>query len=197
MKYRCFAMLNRDTKTKDFRQHLTPRQVAEHMRSEGSSVGRRFLTYGAIWDAKDEQKLGLLHLILDAVEGKRRQDDALDKHREWLLFGHQYTLRLCRHYQEHKARILNTLCDESMRDVLEKSPDMCDWKYSDINRFAYLRSHNYEEYVVEKNELIGVVSRLGAIRNLEDLITLRGIGKKTVAKITERMKLKKSETAKP
>lgn len=184
--------IERDSKIEGFYQHFTPRQVAEYMRSKGRLVGRRFSTHGAIWDAKDEQKLGLLHLILDAIE--KRSDEALDKHREWLRLQHAHALQLCLEYQKQKTRILSTLCGEHVTTVMLKSQDFEDWKYSDIHRLAQYWCNNTEEYTRQVNELQGVVWRLRAVQKPEDLITLRGVGKKTVEKVIASMERMKSDS---
>lgn len=183
--------IERDTKREPGEQFLTPRRVAKYMRSEGKDVGRNYSTHGAIWDAKDDLKIGLLHLILDAAEEKKRQRDALDAHREWLLRCHSYIMKLCLDCKSQSLRIRSTLCGKHERTVATKSPDLYTWRYTDIHDFAWCWCNDREEYFIKRNELILVVERLTSVKTPEDLIKLRGIGKRTVAKVIESMKTQK------
>ena len=181
--------IQRDTKREGWEQHLTPRRVARYMRSEGKDVGRGYLTHGAIWDAKDDLKIGLLHLILDAAEEKKKQSDALDAHREWLICHHSDTLKLCLDYKEQALRIRCTLCGEHTRTVATKSQDLYMWRYSDIHDFAWLWCNQREEFYIKRDELISIFERLQSVKTPEDLIKLRGIGKRTVAKVIKSIEL--------
>lgn len=164
--------------------HMTPRDVAVYMRSEGAYVGRSYETHGDVWNAEHQVlQTGLLHLILDQLEAQGKcKKDPLDGHGFWLGAWHKHLQIQIATYVKQRQRLVEMFRTEKI------ARDMS--RYFSIHSFSLLWRHNQPGHLSRYIELNESIEMLRSVRTPSDATKLDGIGKKTAAKLIESLKSK-------
>ena len=168
----------RDQSLPYYRRHMTPRDVAEYMRTTGSDIGREYKTHGDVWDADDATlKTGLLHLILDELQRLNcSSDELLRRHALWLKHFRQDLACLIAKYDKERYRLVRMFKTDKL------GPDMKN-EFTLLNASQIFRSENRREYREWLTDLESKYERLRSVKRPEDIKNLRGVGKKKAAQL--------------
>lgn len=182
-------MPERDGKLEEWEKHKTPKGVAEYMRDEGRSVGRKYETHGDVWQASDATvQTGLLHLILDKLEldkleQMQKRADPMEGHREWLEHWHPRVTKAIAEHEKHRKRLVAMFGEEA-----KLGADMRN--YFDIHRSSRLYRRDTAEHYRAFERLELKLKRMRSVRKPEDVSNLDGIGQKKALQILQKMQAK-------
>lgn len=154
------------------------------MRNEGFGVGRKYKTYGELWDVEPEiLQTGLLHLILDQLEKTPiNKDLEIETHSKWLQREYpRVSALICKHQKE--CQRIEKFCRLELlgRDVKDVDP----------NRFSLTYRQSWSDHWKLLTKLMAKVDRLKKVKSLEDLAELAGIGMTAAKKIKTKMEKSK------
>ena len=162
-------------------QHKSPAKVARYMRDEGRVVGRTYKTHGDVWNVEHSLvQVGLLHLILDELELIREgKEDPLEEHIEWLEYWKPIIDKLLVKHRRQKERLIAMFHTEELgKDLRHHNINL----FSCVYRADRARHRDMVDLLREK------VERMASVKSVEQIINLKGIGKKTAAKIINECK---------
>lgn len=171
-------MPSRDEEIPVDARHMSASDIATYMRTDGKRLGREYKTHGEIWDVdKDVVQIGLLHLILDELQKDKAARDPMDAHATWLTQWRPEMLIILESFEAQRARLFAMFGTEDLGEDVQNGFGIHE---SSLLYRKNLRRH--WEYVYALN---GQLQRLSSVKKPEDIVNLRGIGKKTAAKLIE------------
>jgi len=177
-------MPERNEKLYEWEKHKTPKGVAEYMRDQGRTVGRKYETHGDVWQANDAiVQTGLLHLILDKLEQMQERSDPMEGHQEWLEHWHGRVTKAVAEHEKQKARLLVMFgADANLGADLRN--------YFDVHRSSRLYRRDSTNHLQAFERLEEKIKRMRSVRKPEDVENLEGIGEKKALKILQKMQTK-------
>lgn len=184
-------MTERNTEIPWYKSQMTPKDVARYFRDYavygGYNVGKKYQTYGELW-SEDEMvvQTGLLHLILDKMEDMQRQkfEEQRKKnwhvsHKTWLRVHVSSMRRLLAQHEKEAKRLIEMFGSE-----IKRSSDLIEER--ELRHFSQLFRNSREEYRGAEAALRCKVARMQSVKKRDDLLNLKGIGKKTLQKLQSR-----------
>ena len=165
----------------EFEQHKTPMAVAEYFLSgEGDGVGRSYKTHEELWHCPDSvRQTGLLELILVELRKVKKPECPLLRHREWLNRWKPRIDELCKRHAKAVARVLRFHDDQRLSR---------DFDELDVDYLILLWGRRSVDYYRLVTDFGDSIKRLEAVKSVEDMRHLAGVGKKKMAKILESTK---------
>lgn len=165
--------------------HLSSEDVALLMMGKFSLVGSEYAAPDDVWNAKpDVHVIGLLQVIVKELRALHQQPNRVSAsmfaHRKYLNSGGIDRKSLENAEDAELARIMTFVGSDGVRLIQEKTK--YDSRRDQVNFWDDIESH-YQYQLRLITDTRDVLVKLRQINSIDDLILLKGVGNKTLAKL--------------
>lgn len=171
--------------------HFSFKEAARKCMQDG--IGLTYKTHGDVWDVSNETRIvGMLELIYDKLKKAESNIDSerLEAHAMYLKWRFKYDKALLRDVKRNVNRIVKMCGGEN---ILKRSQlwayrrsihDLAS-RYVDERCNSYSRMQTHDDL---RCDVMGENEILKGIKTIDDLQSLNGIGKKTIARLKSKQK---------